>query len=613
MPTIVRLDPAPAGRVAVRFPFDRSLVDRLKEIPGLHWDQYQHAWSCSRDAVPAVGQAVGEKFMRNYISPRQDGFDVPELGLYDFQKADVQFLRARPDGAILGSKPGVGKTLPAIAWAQSIGGRTLIVAPSAARSVWRSELRRIGLPALAECTGTKHRELVEVALGGVEKVVELKNYAWVSCHYEILDAWASTLLQSDFENLICDEVQFVINRAALRTKALFRLSEHAKNRIALSGTLIRTGPKNLWTVCEIVRPGIFGGHWGSGRHEGSYVGYWKYAERYCGYSGPTENEAGIKVYDDTGSSNEPELAARLKDLVLTRTREEVKKELPVYSRQLLEIDLNTRQTLAYKKAAAKLLPLAEANPSQAQEVLDSLLETVDGFKLAQASDLADEAVNAGEKVIIFTHFHKSLKALSNMYEDMNDNWTMKIKPYVFLAGGWEARSQRDGQYQAFRDFNGGAILLANTLSTGIAINLSCATRLIFTTLEWTVADLIQAESRPLRDGLKSPLLIQYLLSPGTIDLHMATALFSRAAVEKILLGVDPQAESLAKDFDSAGYVDHSTVKPVGPRPKEVVQAALSSMLAAFKRAKLLAGDEEWLVGGAETDELLDEDGEKYAL
>lgn len=59
---------------------------------------------------------------------------------YKYQKQAVKFFEINEGKAILGDQPGVGKTLPAIAYATKHKLKTLIVCPSSLKLNWRKEI-----------------------------------------------------------------------------------------------------------------------------------------------------------------------------------------------------------------------------------------------------------------------------------------------------------------------------------------------------------------------------------------------------------------------------------------------------------------------------------------
>lgn len=621
MPVVVRVTPAPGGGILIQFPYDMQTVAVVKAIAGTRWDKRAGAWTGQRDVLPALQHYLG-RFLKvdpTVARPTSPKIDLSKFKLYPYQEEATRFLLERADdGGLIGSDAGVGKTCSEIAWACTLqdrepGSRVLVVYPNVAKGVWRRELRRLGGGKLVTCEGQVHRYLAldtePLDNDPATALAALPADAWIGCHYEILKDWEDDLRRAAPRILICDEAHKVTGRKTQRADSLLAIStDTVVHRSGASGTLMRSGVKNLWSVCEIVRPGCFGGHWGNGQYEGRYVGYWNgFARRYCGEGASHPDEWG--GYDDTGSSNEEELAARLTDLVIRHRREDVLPHLPKLRREMVQIELQDKDRAQYEKTAERLIKRAEATHGTGrQEILDQLLSLVDGKKLPTAVELAREALDSHQKVVVFTHFHKSLEQLQDAFTDRDG----KLEPGVFVAPGWISPDEREPIYDAFYKYRGPAVLLGNTLSSGVAINqLACASRLICTTLEWLMDDLIQMEGRLNRIGQLNKPLVQYLVALGTIDQAQATALFGRATVFRALFGASDSADGLADALDKSGFVDHTELRNVGDRPADVVNATLASMVQDFKRNRASGSRATSIVGGAETDYLL-EDGTEDA-
>ena len=100
---------------------------------------------------------------------------------------------------------------------------------------------------------------------------------------------------------ICDEAHYLKNPDAQRTKTLMPILRSRKRVLLLTGTPALAKPKEIYTLCHIIRPDLF-------------ERFATFGNRYCDPK-PSKFFRGISY---EGSSNEKELNFLLKDLIMIR-------------------------------------------------------------------------------------------------------------------------------------------------------------------------------------------------------------------------------------------------------------------------------------------------------
>ena len=65
---------------------------------------------------------------------------------------------------------------------------------------------------------------------------------------------------------------------------------------------------------------------------------------------------------------------------------------------------------------------------------------------------------------------------------------------------------------------------------GVGVTLSAASHAVFVEQDWTPAILRQAEDRLHRIGQESPVLIQYLVVPDSIDVNIMRTVIAKMEV-----------------------------------------------------------------------------------
>lgn len=623
MPTILRATPINPAQCELRFPYSAELVAMLKEFGGARFNgnKADPAWVVGTDLIPILESKFG-KHLRWQARPVASA-PPPELHehplfekLRPYQKEGAAFLASHlhaKDGALLADDVGIGKTLQALAASTVVPpGVRLLICPNNATDTWRNEIPKwLGNVPIYFAIGRDHQFVEMAGAGGktlpLAKVVPAglgfgQSY-WFICHFEVLLAWDNWLSMLDPRLVVMDEAHAFTNRKTQRTQSLFRLKANTNATTwALTATPLRSGPKNLWSMVESLRPGAFGGLW----HEGEYKGFWKWASRYCS-GGMTEAKAEYTDWDDSGSSNEDELKLRLNTFMLRRAREAVLPEIPV-QRRYTEVFLDSAQRLKYSKLEAKLCGRLEGSTAS-PESLEPLCQLTSAIKLPIAVGRAIEIARAGHKIILFTHFHDTVDALQKAFAKLLKDEVEK--PSVVCVPGTIAPAGRIPLFKRWSNAQGGAILVANTLSSGVSTNaLMAASFVIFLDQEWIPDDLVQAEGRVLRFGQEQKIDIEYLVCAKTVDEAMAKMIVERLNRVDAIVGMGKQAKGLREKARNSGLVDESSVG-MSDHNVSTVAEALKAMRQHVAMAEKQT-DEVDLIGGKETDFLLDDEDEEDA-
>lgn len=170
---------------------------------------------------------------------------------------------------------GCGKTLTAIAtmgalYQQHRIERVLVVAPTSVCSVWPHDLQQFAaFPYHCETLlGEKKKRLEGLDALEVWPFASLKiaviNYE--STHRDgIFDA----LVEYDADLIICDESQRIKNHSAAQSKALHKLGDKARYKLALSGTPVQNNAVDLYSQYRFLDPAVFGSN------------FFAFRNRYC--------------------------------------------------------------------------------------------------------------------------------------------------------------------------------------------------------------------------------------------------------------------------------------------------------------------------------------------
>lgn len=410
-------------------------------------------------------------------------------------------------GALLADDMGLGKTIQTIALIENLflldecdNGVVLIVASTSLLSNWRAEFGRFAPQRIVRILhGTSRDKEREKVMPGE---VILTSFGTLARDL----AWH---LRCDYRAVVVDEASMIRNPDTDHAKALVKL--RTKRRIALTGTPLENGVRDLWSIFRFIQPG-----WLGGREE--------FRERYEAPLASGELSAGVME----------RLRFKISPLLLRRTKEEVAPELPsklfidefcdlsrdqraVYRdllaegrRQVESISDSGNQAAARMRMLTTLLRLRQTCCDLAllqNDRLNSLPEASRSSKMERLMELLEEAVNGGHRVLIFSQFQRQLLKIGESIEKRS--WQ-----HLRLDGQTRKRQELVDQFQ---QTDGPPLFLISLKAGGYGLNLTAADTVIHFDPWWNPAAEAQATDRAHRIGQTRPVTIYRLLTRGTVE------------------------------------------------------------------------------------------------
>lgn len=496
---------------ALSFPYDPEVVARVKAIPGMRWDKGNRLWVGPTDAVAQLTKMP-------FVKPAPEAEDeddirtgyIESLGgpwghLRAYQGEGVAFLLSA-NGAILADEMGLGKTVVALTAANQTGASTVIVCPNYVRNVWAGEIKKWGLSG-------------DVWLpSGVTRKSPVPSTPprWTIISYDILHAWVDTLTA---HTVIFDEAHALCNAESQRTKACKILSSKSVNRWALTGTPLTNRIRDLYAIVDVIRPGSMGS-------------FFQFGSRYCAAHQEAVTPTKV-VWKFDGKSNVEELASRLKYFTIRRTKSDVGLQLPPKTRQTIWLDTGKKP---------KPISLGD-NPNRS--ALRALLDKSADAKLPEAFALVLAHVEAGHKVVAFTHRRAVADGLVDQAREEGHTG--------FAIHGGISLLRRQKAIKEASEMTGGCLLACTIDSSSTGIDLSFCDVGCFLELTYEPHELLQAEARLHRFGQRKPTLIQYLLAKGSIEEMVAKVIVDRLDQFQSVVGAVDGADGMlsnAQDEDA---------------------------------------------------------------
>ena len=386
---------------------------------------------------------------------------------------------------ILADDMGLGKTTSTIIAALETGAKKiLIICPASLKINWQREIENYTDRSVYIAEGKKF---------STESDFVIVNYDILKNFHDIKDLSNSLLLKSQFELVILDEAHMVSNAQAQRTKIINNFVKNIRRVWLLTGTPMTSRPMNYYNLLSIIESPVA-------------QNWMAYAIRYCqGYQFKAGNR---KVWNVQGASNLEELRERTSKQILRRLKEEVldlpeKIITPVYlrtsSKEYKELMGEYYEWLDNRKEESGSLTVQFSKLMKVRKVIAN-------EKVRQTIEFAENIIEQGKKVIIFTNFTDTLQLIHNHFG----------KQSVYLDGSCN-KVQRQYAVDQFQDNEKIKVFVGNLKAAGVGLTLTAAEVVIMNDLSFVPAEHAQAEDRAYRYGQKNNVLVYYPIFENTIE------------------------------------------------------------------------------------------------
>jgi SWI/SNF-related matrix-associated actin-dependent regulator of chromatin subfamily A-like protein 1 len=423
----------------------------------------------------------------------------------DHQKTAIEKL-AGSKRFILADDMGLGKTTSTILAALETGSKKiLIVCPASLKINWQREIENYSDRPVFIAEGKKYST----------------EHDFVIVNYDILKNFhdsdpkkkdESLLNQSNFDLVILDEAHMISNAQAQRTKIINSFVKKISRVWLLTGTPMTSRPMNYYNLLNII--------------ESPVAQNWKaYAIRYC--QGYQFSAGKRKVWNVSGASNLEELRDRTSKQILRRLKEEVL-DLPDKIISPVYLRLKSKE---YEDLMGEYYEWYDKNPDESSSLtvqfskLMKVRKVIANEKTKQTIEFADNILEQGKKVIIFTNFTDSLQT---MYQHFG-------KQAVYLDGSC-SNSVRQQAVDSFQNDEKIRVFVGNLKAAGVGLTLTSAEVVIMNDLSFVPAEHAQAEDRAYRYGQKSNVLVYYPLFENTIEGAIYDILNKKKEIIRTVMG-----------------------------------------------------------------------------
>jgi superfamily II DNA or RNA helicase len=453
----------------------------------------------------------------------------------------LEFLGGLGLGACLADDMGLGKTAQVLALlvaervvqsadatvtaavgtarAHGTSGPTLVVCPMSVVENWRREAERF-TPSLAV-----HVHHGSERLGGEDLSAATSKADLVITTYGLVARDVEALSAISWGRLVLDEAQNIKNSAARQAQAVRRIT--APRRIALTGTPVENRLAELWSIMEVLNPGLLGSANAFRQRFAVPI------ERYG------DDEAAGRLRRATA----PFILRRLKSdrsiiadlpeklemtVFCSLTREQASLYQAVVDEMMERIESSDgieRRGLVL----ATMLRLKQVCNHPAQMLHDGSTLAGRSGKLERVEEILEEVLAEGDRALLFTQFAEFGELLRTHLRD-------RFGQEVLCLHGGTRKADRDAMVARFQSGNGPPILILSLKAGGTGLNLTAANHVIHVDRWWNPAVEDQATDRAYRIGQRRDVQVRKLVCAGTLEDRIAAMLESKRALAERVVG-----------------------------------------------------------------------------
>ncbi len=459
---------------------------------------------------------------------------------YDHQKEGVKFLLGR-NGAILAAPPGLGKTwMSIVAALESNSDKILIVCPASLKINWQREI---------ECFCNKESVIISGKKWDSAKFTII-NYDILKNFHTLRDReiaadefiFQSNIVESKFDLVIIDEAHYLSDAQSIRSKIMIESCvKYGIEKVwLLTGTPITNRPMNYFSLLKLVKSPI-ADNWAF------------FTKRYCDAKPvfrTMKNGSKKKIMLTNGASNLDELSIKTRNILLRQKKEDAgdmpeKTIIPVY------YDLTDKQRDNYNLLWDEYLEkrIKEGKRGNIEKDLVELIllrKYVAMENIPNTIEIAENILDQGEKVIIFTNFTDELETLKAHFGKL-----------CVVHNGPMSETDKQKSVDRFQTDDEIRVFIGNEISAGVGITLTKSSTVIFNSFAWTPGLNEQAEDRSHRLGQKNNVTVYYQLFNNSISTTMWKMLkYKKDIIDTIMGDKEYDVNELIEYLLEEGNINH---------------------------------------------------------
>ncbi len=423
---------------------------------------------------------------------------------HSYQEYAIKYIEAHPISALL-IDMGLGKTSITLTAIRNLlfdsfeVCKVLVIAPlRVAKNTWTDEIKKwehLSTLTYSLIIGNENERLSALNKKADIYIINRENVDWLV---------NKSGYKFDFDMVVIDELSSFKNHQSKRFKSLMKVRPLVKRIVGLTGTPSSNGLMDLFAEFKILD---------MGKRLGYFIGQYRNA-----YFKPDKMNGPI-VYSYKPLPNaENAIYEKISDITVSmKANEYLKMPELVTSNYVVELsDSEKNQYDRMKKSLVLEITDGEITASNAASLSNKLCQ------------LSNGAIYDDEQNIVEIH-NRKLEALEDIIESMNGKPLLVAYWYRHdlerIKKGFSVREIKTSE--DISDWNDGKIPVAliHPASAGHGLNLqNGGSTLVWFGLTWSLELYQQTNARLYRQGQKNTVVIQHIITKGTIDEQILKAL-----------------------------------------------------------------------------------------
>lgn len=443
------------------------------------------------------------------------------MKLLKYQKRGVEFLVSKRGGILL-DEQGLGKTVQALVAVKQIHEKKplealVIVCPAIMQGTWKHHVQAI----LGE---SSH---ISIHIHSYEWYVNINNYKMLLKNITGKEASLA---------IIVDESHYIKTPVSKRTKTVLHLLSipTITMKILLTGTPITRDIDDLYTQLKVFYPNFC-------------KSIYEYRKRYmkCTHSFFGDVYKGFK-----NEYAKQEIIKYLKSCSLRRTKKSAGIELPSINRTPVYIDINkkiAKQSLELLDYATKVIlgtttttersgsddyTLYKTDLTEEASHNASIRKALGVSKVPQTLQYIEHLLRSGITKLVVFCVHVDVVNL--IYEALKANASYKDIQMHKIIGATSAH-KREQIIDAFQTTETPQVIVANMVACGVGVTLTKAHTVVFAELDFTPANIMQAEARVHRITQDNSVNSIFMIANDSLDAKILGLIKEKLTVIKEVL------------------------------------------------------------------------------
>lgn len=318
-------------------------------------------------------------------------------------------------------------------------------------------------------------------------------------------------LQTRKVGVLLDEAHKIKNPDARVSMALHELAEHFVRRIIMTGTPVANRPFDLWSQIRFLDGGEALGD--------NFTTF----KRNLDLSNDLGRDANRAAAFAAGVES---VFKKTRDFTIRETKKSAGLNLPDKTIQNLECNLEPRQAELYEQFREEFAAIVTLRGKPVLDDVESVLKRLlrlvqvasnpsmvdqsyrrEPGKLLPLESLVQDAVDSGEKIIVWTCFIENADFLGR-----------HLKTYgVRIVHGALNIAEREDALMSFKEDRGCRVLVATPGAAKEGLTLTVANHAVFYDRSFSLDDYLQAQDRIHRISQERACFVTNLVAKGTVD------------------------------------------------------------------------------------------------